>query len=67
MVNVDNWTVKCKKCGVSYDIPKEGKITVLNLKMIKFQKKPKCPACGYSNSIATLKNYIGYTNYAPIS
>jgi len=65
MVDVDNWTVTCKNCGTNYDIPKTGKITILSLEKIKFKKKHKCPSCGYSSSIATLKHYIGYKSYTP--
>ncbi|MGZ7119845.1 MAG: hypothetical protein ACXVH2_09055 [Methanobacterium sp.] len=60
MVDVDNWTVKCKKCGVDYEVPKEGKIKVYSLKKIKFKEKPECPVCGHSSSISTLKHYIGH-------
>lgn len=65
MVDIDNWTVTCKKCGTTYNIPKKGLITILSLEKIKFKKKHKCPACGYSSSIANLKHYIGYNSYVP--
>ena len=65
MVDVDNWTVTCKNCGTNYDIPKTGKITILSLEKIKFKKKHKCPSCGHSSFIATLKHYIGYKSYTP--
>lgn len=65
IADIDNWTVHCKKCGINYDIPKEGNVTILSLKKIKFKKKPKCPVCGHSSRIVTLKNYIGYNFYTP--
>ena len=66
MVNTDNWTVTCEKCGTNYDIPKKGKITILSLELIKFKKKHKCPSCGNSSSTAALKHYIGYNPLCPL-
>ncbi|MGB9979523.1 hypothetical protein [Methanobacterium sp.] len=62
MVDVNNWTVTCKKCGITYNIPKKGKITILSLKTIKLNKKHECPSCGHSSPIATLKHNIGYNS-----
>jgi hypothetical protein len=62
MVDVDNWTVTCEKCGNTYNIPKKGLITILSLEKIKFKKKHKCPLCGYSSFVGTLKYYIGYNS-----
>ena len=60
MVDVNYWTIQCKNCGINYDISKSGKIKILSLNEIKLNEELKCPSCGNSNSIATLKNSIGY-------